>query len=446
MSIRLTRWFARIVRPSWYAAAVCGLAALVVVGGCSHNTLAKVRRTDGSFVIGELVASRPDAIVLLRADTGTTETIPRSAIAAIETPSEAELASVRGTDPSQARNGNGGTPSGGGIPPGGGTGGALDPSRGDPSKGGNPSDPNSGGTGLPSGGGTGQPGSGQPGSGYGPGSGSPGSGAPGSNPGRGDVPSIARGGDPNGGGREVPAGGPGGSGGSGGGYGSGTPSGGSTIPFGGGRGTSSGGPGTTPTGGGPGGTGGGTPGGAPSAPLVAGPARDVTLPIGTSLALALDAPLDSDTTTVDTPVDATITAAVIVNGTTVLPVGARVRGAVIEATPSSLAKGRGRLAVRFHTLVFANGTAPIQAEPVRWLAPGLSGSDAKKVGIGAAIGGGLGKIVGKTKKTLGIGAAAGGGATAVALARKKDVHLTRGTTIKLRLAQPAAIRGAGSGS
>jgi hypothetical protein len=61
----------------------CCLGAVLLISACSHGTLTRVVRTDGTTVVGELTAARPDAVVIKLAD-GTTVTIPRGIIKSIE--------------------------------------------------------------------------------------------------------------------------------------------------------------------------------------------------------------------------------------------------------------------------------------------------------------------------------------------------------------------------
>jgi hypothetical protein len=79
----------------------CWLAAVLLISACSHATLTRVVRTDGSEVVGELVAARPDAVVLKLAD-GSTITIPRSIISTVEaaqTPTSASGKTAAGGSP-----------------------------------------------------------------------------------------------------------------------------------------------------------------------------------------------------------------------------------------------------------------------------------------------------------------------------------------------------------
>ncbi len=70
----------------------CWLAAVLLISACSHGTPTRVVRTDGTAVVGELIDARPDAVVVKVAD-GTTLTIPRSTITAIESAPNGAVAS-----------------------------------------------------------------------------------------------------------------------------------------------------------------------------------------------------------------------------------------------------------------------------------------------------------------------------------------------------------------
>lgn len=84
----------------------CCLGAALLIAACSHGTLTRVVRTDGTTVVGELTAARPDAVVLKLAD-GSSITIPRSIIKTVEsadTPPPAAAANTAGkaSNPSAA--------------------------------------------------------------------------------------------------------------------------------------------------------------------------------------------------------------------------------------------------------------------------------------------------------------------------------------------------------
>ncbi len=67
-----------------------------MTAACGQRTLAKVVRTDGSAIVGELIDVRPEAVVVKGVD-GTTITVPRASIASLEAARSAELASTLGS-------------------------------------------------------------------------------------------------------------------------------------------------------------------------------------------------------------------------------------------------------------------------------------------------------------------------------------------------------------
>lgn len=408
------------------ALAVIALIACVTGGACSRSQYTKVTRTDGSTVIGTLVTMRPD-VVILQTRQGQIE-IRRSEVKSLDVPTISEIAEIEGAQAnsgSTARNGagtgdpaakNGGQPPGSGDPGGGGPGGS------------------GAGTGDPGAGGAGTSGSGSGGSAAdGPGTGGSGTGGAGTS-----------GAGTSGAGTEHPGtSGPGGAGGGRGGSGSGAP------------GYASGGAGTQaardgngkgspgfPSGGASGSAGAaGSPGTAGAPASTSGGAADgarqtvVTIPAGTSFTVTFDAPLGSDTSRVEEDVMATLTAPIAVGTTRVVPAGAVLRGRVTEAMPAKAAGGRGRIAIRFHTLAIGARTSAIDGPTAAIVAPVFTRDDKRKVGIGAAAGAVLGGIVSRTKKAVGIGAAAGAGGAAAAVGARNELRLARGAKVRLQFTQ-----------
>ena len=169
--------------------------------------------------------------------------------------------------------------------------------------------------------------------------------------------------------------------------------------------------------------------------------REITIPAGTRLSLRMASTVSSRSSRVEDSVNATLRAPVVVNGITVLPTGAAVGGYVTEARRSGRVKGRARIGVRFNT-VRAHGTRyNMRTTSIAREAPGTKKEDAAKIGIGAGAGAITGAIAGG-KKGAAIGTAVGGGAgTGVVLAtRGKEVALSRGTPVIVRLSEPLTIR------
>ena len=174
--------------------------------------------------------------------------------------------------------------------------------------------------------------------------------------------------------------------------------------------------------------------------------REITLAAGTRLPVTLETAIGSDISRVEEPVQARLSRAVTVDGTTVLPVGSQVTGFVTSATRSGKVKGRGQIGVQFDTLVpegpdAADEHYAISTRPIGRTAPATKKEDALKIGAPAAGGAIIGALVGG-KKGAAIGTAVGGGAgTAVVLStRGEEVRLGRGAALTVQLADPVTIR------
>ena len=169
--------------------------------------------------------------------------------------------------------------------------------------------------------------------------------------------------------------------------------------------------------------------------------REVTIPAGTTLTLALTSSVSSQSSNVEDPVNATLRRALVVNGATVVPAGAAVSGHVSEAERSGRVKGRARIGVRFTSLRADDTRYDIRTASIAREAPGTKKKDAVKIGAGAGAGAIVGAIAGG-KKGAAIGSAVGGGAgTGVVLAtRGEEISLGRGAVVTTRLTEPLTVR------
>jgi hypothetical protein len=171
--------------------------------------------------------------------------------------------------------------------------------------------------------------------------------------------------------------------------------------------------------------------------------REITIPAGTRLTIALDTSIGSATSRVEQPVHAHLTRPVVVAGQTALPQGTAVSGVVTDATKSAKVKGRAHVAVRFDSVSprGQDDRYKIETAAVARTAPATKKKDALTIGGPAAGGALIGGLIGGKKGAL-IGTAAGGGAgTAVVLSTSgKEVQLAKGTALTLRLTQPLTIR------
>ena len=167
-----------------------------------------------------------------------------------------------------------------------------------------------------------------------------------------------------------------------------------------------------------------------------------TLAVGTEIHAALD---DSITSRRDT-VGQQISAHVMENvkgpdGRTLIAAGTPVRFTVTRIRPSRSKNSQGRLTLRADGIALHGQLRPVQANirPVprelRWR--GVTGSEAAKVGGGAAAGAVIGGVVGKTKGAV-IGGVAGAAAGAVIASQTatRDVVVKAKTPVVLVLTAP----------
>ena len=139
--------------------------------------------------------------------------------------------------------------------------------------------------------------------------------------------------------------------------------------------------------------------------------------------------------------DARVTRDVSVAGRVAIPAGSRVVGSVVSVERGGKIKERARLGVRFHTLVFADGTeVPIRTDAIYREGDSPGSESAKKIGGGAVGGAILGAILGGGKGAAIGGAAGAAGGTAVVMAGDRNAAtLPAGTILTVRLTDPVTV-------
>jgi hypothetical protein len=168
---------------------------------------------------------------------------------------------------------------------------------------------------------------------------------------------------------------------------------------------------------------------------------DLTVPSDAVLGLQIERTVTSELARLEDKVEARVTRDVRVTDRIAIPAGSTVRGSVTEVDRGGRMKGKARLAIRFHTIVLADGTqVALKTDPVVREGKSPGGESAAKVG-GAAIGGAiLGAILGGGKGAA-IGAATGAaGGTAAAMTNDRDpATLPAGTTVTVRMQAPVTV-------
>jgi hypothetical protein len=176
----------------------------------------------------------------------------------------------------------------------------------------------------------------------------------------------------------------------------------------------------------------------PQTPPPPPPPRTVTIDAGTLIQTRLIDGVSTDRNKTGDTFMASLDKPLVIDGVTIAERGARAEGKVINAVESGRVRGLASLQVALTKIHTTDGQVinvdtdgfEKQAEPTK-------GEDAKKVGVGAALGGIIGAIAGGGKGAA-IGAATGAGAGGgVALAtRGEPARLPSETRISFRLRTP----------
>ena len=179
------------------------------------------------------------------------------------------------------------------------------------------------------------------------------------------------------------------------------------------------------------------------APVVVQP-KTYTVPVGTPVSVRTITALSTKTATGGTPFEATLHEPIVIDGYTVAPKGATVKGVVTQSDPGGRVKGVASLTVSLASIETIGGQAvKLDTSNQTLLAEKSTKKDALKVGIGAGIGAAIGAIAGGGKGAA-IGAGAGGAAgTGTVLATRGDAAvLPSESLLTFKLQAPVTVTAA----
>lgn len=168
---------------------------------------------------------------------------------------------------------------------------------------------------------------------------------------------------------------------------------------------------------------------------------ELVVPADSVLGLQIERTVSSETARVEDRVEARVTRDVRIDDRVAIPAGAVVQGSVTEVERGGKVKERSRLAIRFHTVVLADGArVPIRTEPVGREGQSPAGESTAKIGGAAAGGAILGAILGGGKGAAIGGAIGAAGGTAATMAGGRNAAvLPQGTTVTVRMQQPVTV-------
>ena len=160
------------------------------------------------------------------------------------------------------------------------------------------------------------------------------------------------------------------------------------------------------------------------------------IPSGTHLRVSLIDPLGTDTNSAGDRFLASMAESVVIDGTTVLQKGTKVRGRVAEVEDSGRVKGLASIQLVLTDIMQGDKIIAITTETFGATADSSKTRDGEIIAGGAGIGAAVGAIAGG-KKGAAIGAVTGGGAgTGVVLVTKgKEIHYAPETLLDFTLAK-----------
>jgi hypothetical protein len=185
--------------------------------------------------------------------------------------------------------------------------------------------------------------------------------------------------------------------------------------------------------------------------LLAVAQNNISLPTGTSLTVKLENNLATNSSKTGDPFSARVTEAVLLDGKTVIPVGATVQGRVARVSDPRRIQGRPTIGMFPETLVMPDGQHFMLSASLtdtdldngtsvnnegQFKGPGHDGRDVAEIAIGTSGGMLIGGLAGGGKGLV-IGGAIGATATVVHwLGKKKSASLPAGTELVMELSRP----------
>jgi hypothetical protein len=163
------------------------------------------------------------------------------------------------------------------------------------------------------------------------------------------------------------------------------------------------------------------------------------LDTGTTLQVRLETPVSSATARQEDRVRARVARSVYDDGRNVIPTGAIVEGVVTKVDRAQRGARGGQIEISFDRLRLTDGTTmPIDARVIEVREDIGNTETAGRAGIGAALGGILGQVIGGTKGAI-LGVLVGGAGGAIS-SKGDDVELPEGTVLTLELERPINFR------
>lgn len=190
-------------------------------------------------------------------------------------------------------------------------------------------------------------------------------------------------------------------------------------------------------------------------------AQPLQLPVGTAVRMKLETPISTQVNKAGDRFSGRVTEAVVLEGKTVIPVGASLEGRVVRTSEPRRIRGTPTIDLHPDVVVLPNGdkysldavVVDTSARPETSVndegqikGRGHDGKDWREMGIGAGAGAGVGALVTHDMHGTLIGAGVGATASVVHwMVKRRSANLPAGTEIIMELSRPMALSAGGAG-
>ncbi len=171
------------------------------------------------------------------------------------------------------------------------------------------------------------------------------------------------------------------------------------------------------------------------------PPPPIVVRTGTNIRVTIDQDVSSKDSNVGDRVSASLAAPIVVNGSVVVPQGAKVSGKVTAAKSAGRFKGGAELAITLTSIEVSGKRYSIQTSTFSDTGKGRGKRTVEGAGIGAGAGALIGALAGGGKgAAIGAGAGGGAGVAGAALSGDRDVTVAAETELHFSLARPLEIQ------
>jgi hypothetical protein len=169
--------------------------------------------------------------------------------------------------------------------------------------------------------------------------------------------------------------------------------------------------------------------------------QPVVLPAGTVITVRLGQAVGSKISNSGDTFPATVASAVVANGVTVIPAGARAEGTVVQAAPLGRFKGGAMLRLTLNSVTINGAPHQVQTAAVSRVEKGKGKRSAVMIGGGAGLGALIGGLAGGGKgAAIGAAAGAGAGTAGTAFTGNQNIVLPAESALTFKLTQALQVR------